>query len=157
MDEREKLLVILWRAEEAIRPKRQAFRVMRLKSPSGPLIRHSGLRGEGDDHAFIHHPRPDIEDLIDDRSLRRRRNKTSGGEQWEIDLTEQGRQRAKAILASQTFRPETDELATMKGLIDDRIAAAGEDEAKGRWQALKGALDNLDNDEARALIKAIKG
>jgi hypothetical protein len=155
LDDQEELLLILWRAEEAIRPERQQFRVTRLGGRSGSaLIRHPGFRGDGD-QPFMHHARQDIEDLIERRWIRRKVRKMDGSERWELDLTEKGRDRAKGVHAAEAKLSGEDGASRMIQLVRERAASAGQSEQRQRWANLAEALAALEADELRAFMRSL--
>jgi hypothetical protein len=154
MDEREELLLMLWRADEATRPKRESFRVMRISKRRGTaLIRHSGLRAVGD-HPFIHRSPQEIEDLIDQRLLRRTIPKEPPG-QWEVDLTEEGRTRAAALHSSASLMADKPGVGRFLELIDDRIAAANEQERE-KLQVLRDAAGALAPEQLEELLSSFR-
>jgi hypothetical protein len=141
---------MLWRADEAIRPKRESFRVMRISKRRGSaLIRHSGLRAVGD-HPFIHRSPQEIEDLIGQGLLRRTIPKKPAG-QWQVDLTDEGRTRAEALHSSASVVADKPGAQRFLELIDDRIAEAaalGVSVCRSRSSPASGHTGNRTRDSA---------
>lgn len=153
MDDRQILLLKLWNAEEAIRPKRQSIRVLRFRGRSGPLFRHPGISEEG--QHYFRAARQDLEDLISEGLVRKRVSKRSGSEEWEVDLTDAGRTRAAALQSARATVDQTGSLELVSELIASRIASASSDEAKLQWSNLDASLKALDDKELEAFLNSV--
>lgn len=153
MDDRQILLLKLWKAEEAIRPKRQSVRVLRFRSRNGPLFRHPGISEEG--QHYFRAARQDLEDLISEGLIRKRVTKRPGGEEWEIDLTDAGRTRAAALQSARATVDQLGNLDLVSELIAGRIASASTDETKLRWSNLDASLRDLNVEELQAFLNSV--
>ena len=117
-----RLLGALVDADLAFRPERREFRVTRVGSRHGALIRHPKLGGEGTN--WIRWPQQDIEDLAELGYLRLRKGKNAGVEQWQFDIRESG---FRAAESADTVREPRDEVAHQHDVF---ISHAGEDKAE---------------------------